>query len=355
MNDRDPQPPANYPTIGGSMANRELDYVFLVDCSASMKGAPIGSLNYAIADGLPELRKNAAANPEARVHVRSIAFASGAWWHQPDRTPVADFVWKDLAAGGITDLGDGLLLLAKDFAEREASGRFLAPVIVLVTDGSPTDDWQGGLAALLDTALGEKAIRLAIAIGDEIDRTVLETFVGGYSDSIVSVDDPSRLVRAIRWSSTLVTQTVRPVIIGAQPSPRRATRRQLPSQRIHAGVFEARCVTTRRALGIRGEMQESGRLSITWAFPLPPSGLPAAATDDHFVIDSTTRIAEGFSCPHCANTSFARCSRCKEYSCCPARTSGDLTCAWCAFTAESTRTDDGTLVPIGADRGVSKR
>ena len=53
------------------------------------------------------------------------------------------------------------------------SDRALPPVLVLISDGQPTDDFGKGLEDLLGQPWGKKAVRVAIAIGDDADLEVL--------------------------------------------------------------------------------------------------------------------------------------------------------------------------------------
>ena len=85
---------------GGEMATRPLHFFWIADCSGSMKGAKIQTLNFAIKDALPEMVRVADENPNAQVMVRAIKFSNGAAWHVTNATPVADFKWDDIEADG---------------------------------------------------------------------------------------------------------------------------------------------------------------------------------------------------------------------------------------------------------------
>jgi hypothetical protein len=56
--------------------------------------------------------------------------------------------------------------------------RALPPVLVLISDGQPTDDFEAGLAALMAEPWARKAVRLAIAMGHDADEEVLQRFIG---------------------------------------------------------------------------------------------------------------------------------------------------------------------------------
>ncbi|MEM3658718.1 MAG: VWA domain-containing protein [Candidatus Hadarchaeum sp.] len=187
-------------TPGGVLAARPLHLFFVADCSGSMQGDKIQSLNQAIREAVPHMREVAKAHPEAEVIVGALRFATGAQWHIPP-TPVDRFEWVDLAAGGVTDMGQALKVIADELGKRMPK-RALPPVIVLVSDGQPTDDFDGGLNELMNIPWGKKAVRIAIAIGKDADESVLSRFVGNPEIAILHADNPEALVHYIRWAST---------------------------------------------------------------------------------------------------------------------------------------------------------
>ena len=115
------------------------------------------------------MKKVADDNPNAQVLVRAVKFSNGAQWHISQPTPVADFAWNDLPAEGETDMGKALSLVAEQLKMPPMSERALPPVLVLISDGQPTDDFDKGLKDLLDQPWGKKAVRIAISIGQDAD------------------------------------------------------------------------------------------------------------------------------------------------------------------------------------------
>jgi uncharacterized protein YegL len=147
------------------MARRELHFIWLLDTSGSMNSdGKIQALNVAIREAIPHLVSAARDNPNVDVRVRAMTFSDGARWHIETPTPVHDLKWIDVAAGGHTDTGTALKLLAQALKVPPMPERAVSPVLVLVTDGHHTDDFEAGLAALLAGA-GAWAVRMAIAIG----------------------------------------------------------------------------------------------------------------------------------------------------------------------------------------------
>lgn len=152
-----------------------LDVVFVVDCSGSMSGERIGALNWAARTVLPAMRTHAEEHPEVELRLRVLRFASGAAFATERPEAIGRFVWTTLVASGESDMGAAFRLLAASLAEAEPVER-LPPVLVLFSDGFPSDDAEGGLAALLATETGRRSVRIPIAIGQDADMALLRRF-----------------------------------------------------------------------------------------------------------------------------------------------------------------------------------
>lgn len=202
---------------GGEMSSRILDFFWIADCSGSMEGEKIQTLNYAIRQTIPDMRKEADANPNARLMVRAVKFSDGAAWHNPTATLIDNFNWADLQAGGVTAMGMALELVAGELRQFPTDTKRLPPVLVLLTDGQPTDDYKQGLDELLNTPWGKKAVRIAIAIGKDADTEVLEQFTGN-KELVLEAKNPQLLIKFIKWASTVV-RTVSSPKTGSDISP----------------------------------------------------------------------------------------------------------------------------------------
>ena len=190
---------------GGEISNRPLHFIWLCDCSGSMSiNGKIEVLNRAIRESLPEMKRVANDNPNANVLVRAIKFSDSAQWHVPTETPVNSFNWTDLTAGGLTDMGKALLLLAEQLKMPPMTDRALPPVLVLISDGQPTDDFDTGLRALMNEPWGKKAVRIAIAVGQDADKDTLQKFINHPELRPLEANNAETLVRYIKWASTAV-------------------------------------------------------------------------------------------------------------------------------------------------------
>ena len=182
-----------------------------------MAGDRIASLNYAMRTALPELRDVAAENPEVDVRVRILGFGSGVAWQTPDAVPAAALGWTDLAAGGETPMGEALVMLAGALGPEAMTGRQLPPVVVLASDGLPTDDFEAGLAAFFAAPFAESAVRVAIAIGTDADMEPLDRFIRHPTARPLRASNATELVSRIKWATTAPVKAVSSPTNGPDP------------------------------------------------------------------------------------------------------------------------------------------
>lgn len=187
---------------GGTMARRELHFIWLLDTSGSMNAdGKIQALNVAIRETIPQLQAVARENSNVDVLVRAITFSTGARWHIEEPTPIGKLRWIDVAAGGHTDMGEAFGMVADALKVPPMPERAVSPVLVLVTDGHHTDDVDGGLARLMAERWGREAVRLAIALGRDVSNETLQKFIGDDGLKPLQANNPEGLIQHIRWAS----------------------------------------------------------------------------------------------------------------------------------------------------------
>lgn len=189
---------------GGELASRPLHFFWVVDCSGSMFGEKIGTLNHAIQETVPEMVEAANDNPNAQLMVRTLQFSTGASWVTANPVKVEDFAWEDLEADGVTDMGKAFEMLSAQLSVEQLGERALPPVIVLLSDGQPTDDYKQELANLLHQPWGKKSVRIAIAIGQDADMKVLSEFTGN-RELVLQANNAATLTKMIKWASTVAS------------------------------------------------------------------------------------------------------------------------------------------------------
>jgi len=172
-----------------------------------MSGRKIATLNQAIREAVPEVQKAVAAYPQVEIYMRAIKFSDDASWHVgPDPVPIKDFVWPELETSGLTATAKALELLANELSIEKMPRRGLPPVCILISDGyctDPSEEYTRAIAELGKIPWGVKAVRLAIAIGDESDYNEPELlkFVNQDQIGLLKAHSPEELVSYIKWAS----------------------------------------------------------------------------------------------------------------------------------------------------------
>jgi len=214
----------------GSVSRSKLHFFWVADCSGSMKAqGKIQALNNAIHECIPSVREANKANPFADMMVRAVRFSTGAQWHIPAATPVDTFVWKDLTATGVTDMGAAIRLLTAELTPEKMGRRALPPVIVLLSDGVPTDEWESALDAFNQTGWGRpgRTVRVGIAIGRDADKEVLARFTGN-PETVFEADSAQRLADLIKWASVTLSKYASSGASQIDPAPGGGSTMALP-------------------------------------------------------------------------------------------------------------------------------
>lgn len=187
-----------------SAGMRRLPVYMLLDCSGSMGGEPIE----AVRQGLGILHQDLLGDPQAleTVWLSIITFDSTAKQVVP-LTEIGSFQKPDLNATGTTALGAALKLLMKsiDKEVRKTTSSQKGdwkPLIFIMTDGAPTDSWEGPANDLKSKKPGNI---IACAAGPSADDTVLKRI----TETVVRLTDTSSgtLGAFMKWVSASVSTT----------------------------------------------------------------------------------------------------------------------------------------------------
>jgi uncharacterized protein YegL len=189
---------------------RTMVLCFVIDTSSSMAGSKIGSVNTAIQEVIPAIKEVANENTQAEIKIAALEFSSGARWiTQNGPIEAEQFNWNFLdALVPSTDFGEACKELDKKLSSKaflkEVTGSF-APAIFLLSDGMPNDDWEKPLAELWENNWFKVAIKVAVAIGDDADKTVLEKFTGKM-ERVIEVHNAKVLKQMIKFVSINVSK-----------------------------------------------------------------------------------------------------------------------------------------------------
>jgi len=162
-------------------ANKSMTIFFLIDTSSSMAGTKIGTVNGTMEELLPELIEVGGA--DADISIAVLRYSSDVEWITGN-SPVAaqDYgTWIRLSAGGLTSMGEAFRELNSKLSRSAFMNKpslSYAPVIFLMTDGEPNDDWQTSLDMLRHNSWFKYGLKIAVGIGSSPNMDVLRQFTG---------------------------------------------------------------------------------------------------------------------------------------------------------------------------------
>jgi len=205
---------------------RPLPVIVLADASGSMsENGKIDALNHA----LKEMVKTFASESRVRaeVQVGLITFGGTQAELFLPLAPAHQITsMAPITASGGTPLGQALLLVTSLLEDHERiPSRAYRPVLVLVSDGLPTDEWETALAGLEQSERASKATRFAMAIGDDANEDVLARFSNDREAPVFKAHqarDIHRFFRAVTMSVASRTVSANPdqpsgLVLGTAP------------------------------------------------------------------------------------------------------------------------------------------
>jgi len=183
---------------------RRLPVYLLLDTSGSMSGEPIEAVKNGVQVLISTLRSDPYALETAYLSV--ITFDSSARQLVP-LTELSMFQMPEIQASGSTAFGEALSLLANKVSTEvtkttaEVKGDW-KPIVFLMTDGGPTDNWQQGLADFKRQKFG---MVVACAAGQGADTNILKQV----TEIVVQLDtaDSATIKAFFKWVSASVGTT----------------------------------------------------------------------------------------------------------------------------------------------------
>lgn len=191
-------------------ARRQMNLFYLIDCSSSMRGNKIESINQVMPDIMRTIADIDESNKDnAQIKVACLEFSTGCQWKYPQPVLANDFKWQDIQAGGVTDLGAAFKELRAHMSRNSDlasdTGHY-APAVILLSDGRPTDAWKNALKDLQSNKWFQVATKVAIAVGDDADKTVLNEFADNKDELVITVHNLNALKSVIRLVSCTVSK-----------------------------------------------------------------------------------------------------------------------------------------------------
>ena len=183
---------------------RAMHIFYVLDTSGSMQGASIAQLNRAMEETVEALKDVAKTNADAELKIAVLEFSTGCRWVQPKGPEdMEDFVWEDLTAGGLTEIGSALKELDSKMSRSaflsSMTGSFL-PLVIFMTDGYATDDYKKHLENIRKNKWFARATKIGFAIGDQADLNMIADVVGN-GEAVVKTTDLEVFAKMIKFAS----------------------------------------------------------------------------------------------------------------------------------------------------------
>ncbi len=189
-----------------AVSKKSLVIFFLIDTSGSMRGKKMGELNTVMEELIPEIRRVGEADTDVKIAV--LTFSTGVKWMYSEPISIEDFEWARLEASGVTSMGEAF----EELSARMSRSSFLnspslsfAPVIFLMTDGYPSDDYKKGLESLKSNSWYKFGLKAALGIGNEANDDMLAEFTGS-KDTVVHAYSGNQLAQMIKIVAVTASQ-----------------------------------------------------------------------------------------------------------------------------------------------------
>ncbi len=192
---------------------RRLPIYLLLDTSGSMAGAPIE----AVRRGVEFIKQEGAQDPFVKetVYIGIITFGGEAEFVTRGLIPFDSFVDgfqpSTLSASGGTPLGQALWLLIESL-DKDVKGAVKGgekgdwkPLVFILTDGMPTDDWQEPREDILSREKKKVINIITVGCGPYLNQQNLKDIATGPTFNMGS--DDASFKKFFQW----VTQTVKAV------------------------------------------------------------------------------------------------------------------------------------------------
>ena len=97
--------------------------------------------------------------------------------------------------------------LARELIENKEQipSRAYRPVVVMVSDGHPTDDFAGEFNAFCNSERAQKATRMAMAIGNDADEAMMTDFINDLEAPLFKAHNTKDIIKFFRAVSMSVT------------------------------------------------------------------------------------------------------------------------------------------------------
>ncbi len=148
--------------------------IFVVDISGSMEGDRIKNVNHLMYRIINKFYSLYEVKDSVKIRLSVLTFSSDVKWVYDkvlEKGKDTNYGWVNLKASGLTNLGQALNKLRSYFSfdngiHANLDNAFL-PLIIFMSDGAPTDNWEEPLKMIQRNKNFDKSCKRVIAIGDD--------------------------------------------------------------------------------------------------------------------------------------------------------------------------------------------
>ncbi len=321
------------------MSIRRLPVYILLDCSESMIGEAITTTQRCVEMLLSQLRSDPNALETAYVSI--ITYHATAQQVVP-LSELSEVTLPELTVRPGTSLGAAIKLLAERInAEVRRSTPDLKgdyrPIVFLLTDGQPTDDWESMRKAIDQLTQPRIANLYAIGIGDDVDYETLHRV----TDIVFKVEDVTSeslkklfiwLSASIQGASVAAGSGIEAGGVDLSKMPSEVERVEPGSEPHYSGpprqiFLKLYCSEVRRPYLARYRRDEIYNMYA----PVAVHELESHFDEGPQVAMPQVNVSElmgGLPCPYCQNPAAGLCA-CDALICTPAEPKGDILCPKC--------------------------
>lgn len=159
---------------------RTLPVIMLLDTSGSMyENGKISTMNSAVNQMIDSFKGLDSTNAQISVAIVTFGGTASKFQELKPASEIAPSI--QMTANGMTPLG-GALKIAKEMIENKEciTSRAYRPVVILVSDGMPNDDWLNALEDFKSNGRSAKCYRMAMGIGiseGSSEYAMLQSFI----------------------------------------------------------------------------------------------------------------------------------------------------------------------------------
>lgn len=321
---------------------RRLPVYFVIDVSDSMVGEPLEAVKDGLSTCMDVLRADPYALETAFINV--VTFA-GKVEKLVDMEEAYLCHMPDLNVGSGTSFGKALDFLMKDIRANvrkstpEAKGDW-RPVVILFTDGVPTDNYRAVLDRWKQT-FARRCNTVVIALGQSVNLSALSEI----TEDIVQMKDvnASSIKRIFKWISSSVRtysasvgsssdekMTTAPLDVeGVEKIDPNKALDEHPSE--NCVLLHGRCSKTHKDYLIKYERApQSESFTYVGSYPINGEKYEALSADKASQFEVDGDLLDGrATCPCCGNDlGLVKCGKCSNVHCASSEEERS-TCPWC--------------------------